>query len=349
MDKVIATPIISVIMPVYNCDAFIAEAIESILNQTFHEFELIIIDDCSNDNTLKIIEDFRDQRIRLIKKKKNTGYIDSLNTAIKISKGKFLARMDGDDISVSDRLAKQVEFLNSNPDVVLCGSWYQLLHSGQTISNPVESDDIKIALLDYCALGHPTIMMRKDFIVCHNLFYKPEYRPAEDYELWTRISAIGKMANIPQVLLHYRSHERQVSVSERTNQLDHSLTCKIRMLCQPLAEIAATDLKSAELIAAQERLDEVLRLAEVVDWLDRVNMDNAATLFFPVEKFSAYIHQKKATFVRSFYLNTTPYNPSVLFYFLKAGKKFSSYFQRMERIKLALKCLFFWKPGLSNK
>lgn len=349
MDTVIAPPIVSVIMPVYNCDAFIAEAIESILHQTFHEFELIIIDDCSTDNTLKVIESFRDKRILLIKKEKNTGYVESLNMAIKISQGKFLARMDGDDISIPDRLAKQVEFLNDNPDVVVCGSWYQLLQSGETVSNPVENEDIRIALLDYCALGHPTIMIRKDFLVRHNLFYKPAYRPAEDYELWTRVSTIGKMANIPEVLLRYRSHERQVSVLEKTDQLDHSLLCKASMLCHPLPEFTPADLKLAELIAGQERLNDVKLLAKVMDWLDRINKANTSTLFFPIEKFDVYIHEKKAAFVRSFYLNTTPYNPPVLFHFMKAGSKFSSYFQRTERFKLALKCLLFWKAGLANR
>jgi glycosyltransferase involved in cell wall biosynthesis len=285
----------------------------------------------------------------LIKKEKNTGYIESLNMAIKISRGIFLARMDGDDISVSDRLAKQVEFLNNNPDVVVCGSWYQLLQSGETVSNPVENEDIRIALLDYCALGHPTIMMRKEFLVRYNLFYKPEYRPAEDYELWTRISTIGKVANVPEVLLYYRSHERQVSVCERTNQLDHSVLCRASMLCHPLPELTPADLKFAELIVEQERLKDVKLLAKVIDWLDGVNKANTSTFFFPIGKFDVYIHEKKAAFVRSFYLNTTPYNPPVLFQFMKAGSKFSSYFQRTERLKLALKCLLFWKAGLTNR
>lgn len=346
MDTIMSVPTVSIIMPVYNCEAFVAEAIESVLKQSFIDFELIVIDDCSVDNTLKVIAGYADQRIRLIKKERNTGYVDSLNTAIQISRGKYLARMDGDDISGNLRLEKQVDFLENNPDIVLCGTWYQLLPTDQIVQNPVTNDEIKIALLDYCALGHPTVMVRKDFIESNNLAYNSEYRPAEDYELWTRISAMGKMANIPEALLHYRFHQGQVSNHERTSQLKHSLFCKVRMLCSPLAEVTDHDLIMAELIAKNQRVHNGTLLVEVIDWLDRLNSANTLSLFFALPQFNAYVDQKKAAFVRSFYLNTTPYNPRVLLDFLKAGSRFSVYFRKMERFKLSVKCLLFWRPGL---
>lgn len=120
-------PLISVLMPVYNCSKYIHSSTTSILNQTFSDIELIIIDDCSTDNTVDIIKTFNDKRIVLIVKQKNSGITNSLNYALDIAKGKYIARMDGDDISNIDRLEKQYEFMEGHPDVVLCGGGYEVI------------------------------------------------------------------------------------------------------------------------------------------------------------------------------------------------------------------------------
>ena len=348
MDTNISEPFVSVIMPVYNCGNYIAESLESILNQSLADFEFIIIDDCSTDNTIAVINRYHDQRIRLIIKEKNSGYVDSLNTGIEMAKGKFLARMDGDDISVITRLEKQVKFLDDHPEIALCGAWYQLLSSTEVIQHPVENEEIKIALLDYCALGHPTVMFRKGFIDEHNLHYESGFRPAEDYDLWTRISAVGKMANIPEILLYYRSHNDQVSIKEKGKQLSNSLLCRTRMLCYPLIEVSNNDLRLSALVPENEKIVEPGLLEEVIDWLEKVKKANISSCFYELRLFSAYIDQKKAAFIRSYYLNTTSYNPGVLIRFLKAKRGFNRYFSMIEQIKLVLKCLVFWKTNLMN-
>jgi glycosyltransferase involved in cell wall biosynthesis len=114
-------------MPVYNCELYIKEAIYSILNQTFTDYELIIIDDCSTDSTADIIKDYSDSRIIFFEKDSNSGYTNSLNYGLSVAKGEYIARMDGDDISLPTRLEKQVHFLNSNPDIVLCGTSYSIM------------------------------------------------------------------------------------------------------------------------------------------------------------------------------------------------------------------------------
>ena len=119
--------LISVLMPVYNCSKYIYNSTISILNQTFSDFELIIIDDCSTDNTVDILKKFNDERIVLIVKQKNTGITNSLNYALDIAKSKYIARMDGDDISNIDRLEKQYEFMEGHPDVVMCGGGYEVI------------------------------------------------------------------------------------------------------------------------------------------------------------------------------------------------------------------------------
>ncbi len=204
-------PAISVIMPVYNCSNYIYNSVLSILNQTFSDFELIIIDDCSTDNTVDIIKKIVDHRIKLIEKPQNTGYTKSLNLALNIATGKYIARMDGDDISYSNRLEKQYHFMESNPDVVLCGGGYEVINSNKTF-NPYHShDDLLFDLINHCPFAHPTIMIRSEVLKKFQINYDPNFEPAEDYEMWTRLSGYGKISNIPEKLIQYRIHEKQTT------------------------------------------------------------------------------------------------------------------------------------------
>ena len=242
-------PLISVLMPVYNCSKYIYNSTISILNQTFSDFELIIIDDCSTDNTVDILKKFNDERIVLIVKQKNTGITNSLNYALDIAKGKYLARMDGDDISNIDRLKKQYEFMESHPDVVLCGGGYEVIKSnyehGQKGDIFVQKasaatldvltrawirifwgkGDIRIKtfkpyllhgellfdLATHCSFAHPTVMIKSEVLKMNKVKYNPKCEPAEDYEMWTKLSEYGKLANIPDILIKYRRHEHQTT------------------------------------------------------------------------------------------------------------------------------------------
>jgi glycosyltransferase involved in cell wall biosynthesis len=330
-------------MPIYNCGLFIGEAIESILEQTFRDLELIIIDDSSTDNTLQVVSSFKDDRIRLIEKKENTGLISSLNLGIQMSRGAFIARMDGDDISHTTRIEKQIQFLKANPEIMLCGTWYQLLSLKEIIKLPVEPGDIKIALLDYCPLGHPTVMFRKDILAANNLSYDPDFFAAEDYELWTRMVAIGSIANIPAPLLSYRSHPNQVSAKEQLMQVKNSRRCRVRMLCYPLGVPTNSDIKASLLIVGDEKVSNFSTLVEIINWLNHLNEKNKTTAFYLQNKFEVFIKKKKSALVRTFYLNTSSYNPGVLLNFIGSGEKFSSYFTRNEYLRLAIKCLVYWK------
>ena len=141
------TPKVTVLMPVYNCEAYVGEAIDSILGQSFTDFEFLIIDDASNDNTVSVIQSFTDSRIRLIEKPRNTGYTNSLNYGLTIAKGEYIARMDGDDISLPERFAKQVTFMDAYPEVVACGTTYSIIGSSEIKNVPLNHDDIKVQLL----------------------------------------------------------------------------------------------------------------------------------------------------------------------------------------------------------
>ena len=220
-------PKVSVILPVYNCDQYIFETIQSVLNQTFADFELLIVDDCSTDKTVAIIKQFDDDRIQLILKEKNTGYTDSLNYAVSIAKGQYIARMDGDDICVSTRFEKQVAFLDANPTIILCGSAIQIIGTNTVLRHPSRYEDIKIKLCFSSSFYHPSVMARIEAFQANP--YDKKYEPAEDYDLWTRLVFQGELANLEEVLLLYRVHENQVSNERKTSQEKHALSCKLNM------------------------------------------------------------------------------------------------------------------------
>lgn len=220
------SPFISVILPVFNCADYIESAVESVLNQTYTNFELIIIDDCSDDSTVEKIEKFSDSRIRLIKKELNQGITDSLNIGIGYSRGEFIARMDGDDICDQKRFEVQAHYLIENPDVGLVGSYYKIIDTNEQILVPINHDDILIGMLEYCPIAHPSVMMKSQILKKHSLFYDKKYESAEDYELWSRIIFKTKVENLPINLLNYRRHNNQIS--QRHNKKQNLISGKIR-------------------------------------------------------------------------------------------------------------------------
>lgn len=210
MDKNLK-PKISVLMPVYNCRLFIEESVNSILDQTFEDFEFIIIDDCSTDGTYEYLLTLTDPRIILIRKVKNSGYTISLNMGIEMAKGIYIARMDGDDISLPDRLGKQLTFMDQNPDVIVCGGGYKAIGSDFIFMPKASNDELLVELLSYSPLAHPTVFLRTKILKENNIQYFTQYEPAEDYKMWTTLSEYGKLSNLTDIILHYRLHPNQIT------------------------------------------------------------------------------------------------------------------------------------------
>lgn len=207
-------PLISVLMPVYNGQQYLAEAIESILNQTYKHFELLLLDDGSSDNSEQIIKGFKDSRIVYIKNETNKGLIFTLNRGIGLSKGIFIARMDADDISVSTRFEKQILEFEKDEKLVVCGSFIKTFGNGseEYISHiPVTNAQILSSIFFACPFAHPSVMIKKDSLLQLNEFYREDYKHSEDYDLWSRLVFVGNSKNIPEFLLNYRVHDKQVS------------------------------------------------------------------------------------------------------------------------------------------
>lgn len=213
-------PRVTVLMPVFNGAKYLREAIDSIIAQTFHDFEFLIINDGSTDDSVSIINSYTDSRIRLENNESNLGLIATLNYGIDLARGEYVARMDCDDISSPSRLATQVEFMDNNPAVGLCGTWIKVFGDREWINRyPTTHEAISCGLLFATMFAHPTVLWRREPFAHFKLYYDPKYQHAEDYELWTRCARSMRTANIPKPLLRYRLHEQQVSSRKQQEQL----------------------------------------------------------------------------------------------------------------------------------
>jgi glycosyltransferase involved in cell wall biosynthesis len=210
-------PTLSVCMPVFNAEPYVREATESILQQTFSDFEFIIIDDGSTDDSKQILEDFarKDARIRLVSRP-NTGYTVALNEALALARAPYLARMDADDISLPDRFEKQLTYLRAHPECVVVGSRIMTIDPfGSPLYQPkheLTHTEIESQLLAGVgwAIVHPASMMVREHVMAlHG--YRVEMEPSEDLDLFLRLAERGKIANLPDVLLYYRQHVKSVN------------------------------------------------------------------------------------------------------------------------------------------
>jgi glycosyltransferase involved in cell wall biosynthesis len=206
-------PLVTVLMPVYNGERYLRSAIDSILSQTFADFEFLIVNDGSTDGSAEIMRSYHDDRIRLIHNEVNERIVASLNKGMALARGKLIARMDCDDISCPDRLGEQVAYLDRHPDIGIVGTWIEFFGNIPTWVKryPISPNRVKCELLFQSSLAHVSIMMRRDLMLKHNLRYDPARQIAEDWDLWCRSSFLFGLANVPQVLVKVRVHEQSSS------------------------------------------------------------------------------------------------------------------------------------------
>lgn len=205
---------VSVIMPVYNGEKYLTKAIDSILNQTFRDFELIVIEDGSTDSTSELLAAFKDKRIRVVCNKKNIGVTNSLNIGLRQAKGDYIARCDADEINHPKRFERQVNFLNHHSDVVLVGSSVILINQDNMVIGKVDfpqtHEEICRKIIVRNSIAHPTVMFRKKTIEQVG-FYRSIFNGAEDYDLWFRMLHKGKVQNLPEYLVKRRIHDNVVT------------------------------------------------------------------------------------------------------------------------------------------
>lgn len=215
--------IISVVMPTYNTEvSILREAVESILSQTFRDFEFIIIDDGSTNDSVAYLQCLQDKRIRLIRNKQNLGISKSLNIGFQAAQGKYIARMDSDDISLPARFEKQYAFMEKHPDLIMCGTNVECFGAFSRITKRKinDMDWYRIsALFVFPGPSHPTAFFNRELLLRYHLAYDETITYAQDYHLWVEISRQGKIGLLEEALLRHRMNKNQISVSHRSEQI----------------------------------------------------------------------------------------------------------------------------------
>lgn len=340
--SLIATPTITVLMPVYNCEEYIFESVESILNQTYKNFEFLIIDDCSTDRTVEICKAFNDERIVIIKKEENSGYTTSLNYGLSIAKGKYIARMDGDDISLPERFEKQISFMKSNRDVVVCGSAYSIIGTNQLINVPENNEQIKVALLKGNCMAHPSVMIRKEKLQELNLSYDLSKEPSEDYDLWVRLVASSKIHNLQEILLKYRVHTAQVSQKRKQQQRESTFSSKLQMLQYLKFPFDDKEYELMMNIIGGSKFLSVDEIKEFNVLKSKLISFNSGD-FFDSDGFEKYLFELQKQSFKNYFVHRKKYNPMIFFQYFFNKNKFDFKLSLLNGLKLFLKSFSYYK------
>jgi len=296
----LSTPKVTVLMPVYNGERHLHEAIESILAQTFGNFEFLVINDGSTDDSVEIITSYRDHRIVLAHNDGNLGLIATLNRGLDLARGEYLARMDCDDRSRPERLARQVAYLDAHPDFALCGAWIRKFGSGRKKVCRYHTDPLLLGcgLLFDSVLAHPAVMLRRKLFVDNGLCYDPAYRHAEDYELWARAAQRFLLGNVPEVLLDYRVHPSQVSSAYNDQQLETAGRVRRFLLDGLGLEPSAADFETHQRLSTYRVNGERGLFARADEWLCRLKEANDQAKVYPEPYFSMVLTERLATLLK---------------------------------------------------
>ena len=209
-------PRISVILPAYNAGRYLREAVQSILDQTFTDFEILLINDGSTDDTEQVALSFTDPRVRYLPNPKNIGLANTINRGMSLAQGELIARMDADDISLPTRFQTQVDYLDAHPEVMLCSCGIQQFGAADhRMVGRSDFEQVKVDMLFSSAIGHASSIWRRAFFEEHQLLFDQSELPAEDYGLWARAVFCGRLVNIPEVLYRYRIYPEQVTATDK--------------------------------------------------------------------------------------------------------------------------------------
>ena len=279
--------LVTVLMPAYNVAKFLNESIDSILNQTYTNFKFVIINDGSCDETEDIILSYKDPRIEYIKNKKNLGYIASLNKGIDLISSKYIVRMDADDIAVPHRLERQLEFMESRPDVAVCGSGKINFFSGKVNSETsvytiTDEKQLLLSSIFNTSIPHPSAILRNQILQNTGLRYDEAYYYAEDKAMWLDMAQYGNLANILEPLIKYRIHLNQVSIEHNEVQRVNSITKSQLVLARYGIIIKEEELRPLRLICYPQICEKLSDLYDVESLIHKLK-----TGFLQREEFNS--------------------------------------------------------------
>jgi hypothetical protein len=289
------TPKVSVVMPVYNGKDYLREAASSVLHQTFTDFELIIINDGSTDGTPSILEEIAaDKRVRVLHNEENRGLTYTRNKGIANSRGQYIAMLDSDDAALPKRIEKQVIFLDSHPEFALVGSSINLVSSDgryiRTQYYPTPPAYIPSLLLFQNNFAQSTVMLRRSALPAE--CYRLEYPPAEDYDLWVRMAANHKVANLDAALVKYRIHGASISTVQANTQQQSIHKIQAAQLSQIGVAATADELRLHAQIGVLEVPGQKSAILKVEEWLLRLTEANRLSGYYTAPIFNKIVAQK---------------------------------------------------------
>jgi len=284
-------PKVTVLMPVYNAGRFLREAIDSILAQTFTDFEFLIIDDGSTDGSQSIIRSYDDSRIKFVQNENNLGVAATLNRGLDLAWGEHIARMDADDISLPRRLEKQIRFMEDKPEVGVSGTWIRLFGDQPRVVDrcPVGASVVKAYLLFDNPMSHPSVIMRHEVMKKFNLHYDPAFSRTEDYDLWSRASQYFSMDNLPEPLVKFRFHNQ--SITSTTEKEMKEQTKKILQRELNKLDISSTEeeLEFHHLVGRGRRFISRQDMDRAESWLQKLQIMNSEASLYDEKALSKAI------------------------------------------------------------
>lgn len=284
-----SAPLVSVLMPVYNGAKYLRQAMDSVLSQTFGDFEFIVVDDGSTDESADIVRGYADERIRLVQNENNLGLAGARNRALREAGGKYIAWLDADDYSDERRLETQVELLEHHEDVGVCGSWVEIVggREGEIWRFPVDGEAVKARMLFEDPIATSSVLMRRSLIEENALAFDLSQPPAEDYDLWEKLSRITKLVNIAETLTTYRIHGAQTSAKKAQAQLDAVWRVQERQLLA-LGLVPTEGEKTVHLNTGVRWLfsGDIAYVKAVERWLSKIARANRERQMYPEPWFS---------------------------------------------------------------
>lgn len=305
-------------MPNYNNAPFLREAIDSILNQTLSNFILLIIDDGSSDDSIKIINSYSDKRIHLIQKEQNTGIVDALNIGLKKITTKYIVRMDGDDLSINNRLELLYKYMENNPEIGVCGSNIETFGSTSEIWNySTDRNKIKARLIFNAGVGHASCIYRTEILTKNDIFYSKKHPYMEDYDLFLKLKNCTEFGNIPLALYKYRILSHNSTVKNRSTILD-----RYRNIYTDVLEELGIETKKENI---EKHLDFFInpnlsfKIKEYKKWLDFLILQNRKTEIYPQKALEDILEDRWDIF----FFKIVPMSINKNIEYFKASKKIS--------------------------
>lgn len=296
---------VTVILPVYNGERYLREAIDSVLAQTYHDFELWVVNDGSTDGTVAIVDSYSDPRVKRIDNPYNMGLVATLNRSFAMVETPYIARMDDDDLWHFEKLELQIKLLDSRPDVGICGT---SIHKFGDIDSihvfPKESDALKVGLLFYCMMSHPSVVYRRSMLLETGLTYRQDFFPAEDYKMWVDVLQHSNIYNLQKPLVEYRQHGGQICQEKKDEQtvLERRLREEQLWLVYPNPTEEELNFHLDRFTTLQPNSDEEVK--RFLRWAKRLCEENSRHGYVKPDVMRSELRRYVQNAIRGYYLAT---------------------------------------------